>query len=371
MVPKVLIVDDDQSWLSLMQKELASYAKDFTIRTADSGDSALAILKQEHIMVVVSDLRMPGMAGFALLSRILSAYPDIPVIIVTAYDRPKTKDVVFRSGAAGYLTKPFSSDILAGEVNKILRKKSAGGNLHNVSLETFLQLVEMEQQTCTLQVSNKAGNTAGVLFFREGDIVNARIGGRQGQEAAYEILSWSSVSVSIEHECVYEEKLVEGDLQAILLDAMRSKDENEEEEANQAAAEENEIVLDEPVSGEAEKETESEKPQKQAEGAQPSAQPAAPEAPEEQLSAVETLRRQLESALGNDRGVKDVYSDSVWDQIVSDLSDLGEIFGFGQLNVIYANKGEQGQYLVMPEEETTVISIDPDAPRDRIIGAVS
>lgn len=369
MVPKVLIVDDDQSWLSLMHKELGNYANDFTVRTADSGESALATLKQEHIIVVVSDLRMPGMDGFDLLSRILSNYPDIPVIIVTAYDRPKTKDVVFRSGAAGYLTKPLSPDILAGEINKILRKKVAGGNLHNVALETFLQLVEMEQQTCTLQVSNKAGNTAGVLFFRNGDIVNARIGGRQGKAAAYEIFSWSSVSVSIENECVFEEKLIEGDLQAILLDAMRSKDENEE--ASQASAEENEIVLDEPVNGDESKDTENIEPQENADEVQPSAQPVEPEEPEEELSAAESVRRRLEIALSADRGVKDVYSDDAWDQMTSDASNIGEVFDFGQLNVIYINKGVQGQYLIMPGEETTVISIDPDAPRDRIIGAVS
>ncbi len=375
MVPKVLIVDDDQSWLSLMHKELGSYSRDFAIRTADSGDSALAILKQEHIVVVVSDLRMPGIDGFDLLSRILANYPDIPVIIVTAYDRPKTKDVVFRSGAAGYLTKPFSPDILAGEINKILRKKVAGGNLHNVSLETFLQLVEMEQQTCTLHVLNKTNKLGGVLFFRNGDIVNARIAGRQGKAAAYEILSWSSVSVSIENDCVFEEKLIEGDLQAILLDAMRSKDENEE--ASQALADGNEIVLDEPVSGEepvnpGDVKAEAIEAQADVEGAQNPPPVVEETEPEEELSAVESIRRQLAAALGNHSGINDIYTDDDWDQIIIQASNLGEIFDLGQLNVLYASKGSEGQYLVLPEDdETTVISIDPDAPRDRIIGVLS
>jgi len=369
MVPKVLIVDDDQSWLSLIQKELANYAENFMIRTADSGEAALAIINREHIMLVVSDLRMPGMDGFDLLSRILGSYPDIPVIIVTAYDRPKTKDVVFRSGAAGYLTKPFESDVLAREINKMLRKKAEGGNLNNVSLETFLQLVEMEQQTCTLQVMNKAGNNGGVLFFRNGELFNARIGEQQGKSAAYEILSWSSVSVSIENDCVFDEKLIEGDLQAILLDAMRSKDENEE--ARQAAAEENEIVLDEPVSA-----TESEEgegaPHQMVPSENPGPdQPAEAQQPEEELSPIEAVRRRLTGSLDSYTGVKDVYSDTKWEPLVSTAASVGEIFGFGELSAIYANKGGEGQYLIMPGEETTIISIDPDAPRDKIIGAVS
>ena len=370
MVPKVLIVDDDQSWLSLIQKELAHYAENFTVRTADSGEAALATINREHIMLVVSDLRMPGMDGFDLLSRILENYPDIPVIIVTAYDRPKTKDVVFRSGAAGYLTKPFESDFLAREITKMLRKKAEGGNLNNVSLETFLQLVEMEQQTCTLQVINKAGNTGGVLFFRNGELFNARIGEQQGKSAAYEILSWSSVSVSIENDCVFDEKLIEGDLQAILLDAMRSKDENEE--ARQAAAGgENEIVLDEPVSA-AESEAEEDDTAEMAasENLAPE-EPAEAEPPEEELSPVESVRRRLEASLGSYAGVKDVYPDTKWDQLVSSAASIGEMFGFGELNVIYASKAGEEQYLVMPGEETTVISIDPEAPRDKIIGAAS
>jgi len=368
MVPKVLIVDDDQSWLTLVHKELENYSNDFTVRTTDSGERALDMLKQEHIVLVVADLRMPGMDGFDLLSRILDNYPDIPVIIMTAYDRPKTKDVVFRSGAVGYMTKPFAPELLAGEINKMLRKKAEGGNLHNVSLETFLQLVEMEQQTCTLQVINKVGNTAGVLFFRNGDIVNARIAGRQGKSAAYEILSWSSVSVSIENACVFEEKLIEGDLQAILLDAMRSKDENEE--ANQTTADEHEIVLDEPLNNK-EAESSAAVDRQQATEGENSGQSTQETEPEEALSTVEAIRRRLAKALENYGGVKDIYTDDAWGQMMAQTASVGEVFGLGQLNVIYASKGEDGQYLILPEDGTTVVLIGSDAPRDRIIGAVS
>ncbi len=400
MLPQVLIVDDDQSWLTLVSKELESYAASFTIRTATSAENALALLRRAHIMLVISDLRMPGMDGFELLSQILEHFPDIPVIIVTGYDRPKTKDVVFRSGAAGYLTKPFETDKLAREISKMLNKKAEGGNLHNVSLETFLQLVEMEQQTCTLQVINKTEKTGGVLFFRDGELVNARIYDRQGKAAAYEILSWSNVSVSIESSCVFEEKLIEGDLQAILLDAMRSKDENEENaRQNSAAAEEAAAEMDGEVSVAAEEtagiDPDGDRhPEENAEGAtdaaveenpsvlpqNDSAEPpeektasdeAASETPEEELTAAESIRRRLTRLLGNYSGVEDVYTDEGWSSLISESTALGDVFGFGQLNVIYASKAEKRQYLVVPGEETTVIAITPDASRDRIISAIS
>jgi len=401
MVPQVLVVDDDANWLRLISKELEGYAASFRVSTADSAQKALAVMRQEHIMLLITDLRMPGMDGFELLSRVLTDFPDVPVIIVTAYDRPKTKDVVFRSGAAGYLIKPFDTEKLAREINKMLTKKSEGGNLHNVSLETFLQLVEMEQQTCTLHVLDKTGRTGGVLYFRDGDILNARIGDRQGKAPAYEILSWTGVSVFIENNCVFEDKMIDGDLQAILLDAMRSKDENAEaEEAAASAAQQPESQTRAPVNTndagmKASLKTDAASAERQpppaAEKRNPpnnsnnsnraaadaAAKPAAGarasanNATDAELSGVDGIRQRLTKSLGDYRGVEDVYVDDLWNPLLSEGSNIGEAFGLGPLNVMYANKADKGQYLVLPGDETTVIAITADASRDKIIGAVS
>jgi CheY-like chemotaxis protein len=383
MVPQVLVVDDDANWLRLISKELEGYAASFRVSTADSAQKALAVMRQEHIMLLITDLRMPGMDGFELLSRVLTDFPDVPVIIVTAYDRPKTKDVVFRSGAAGYLIKPFDTEKLAREINKMLTKKSEGGNLHNVSLETFLQLVEMEQQTCTLHVLDKTGTTGGVLYFRDGDILNARIGDRQGKAPAYEILSWTGVSVFIENNCVFEDKMIDGDLQAILLDAMRSKDENAEaEEAAASAAQQPESQTQAPVNTndagmKASLKTDAASAERQPRPAAEKQTPANNSnnsnraAADAELSGVDGIRQRLTKSLGDYRGVEDVYVDDLWNPLLSEGSNIGEAFGLGPLNVMYANKADKGQYLVLPGDETTVIAITADASRDKIIGAVS
>ena len=394
MVPQVLIVDDDANWLRLISKELENYTAGFQLNTADSAQKALAVMRQEHIMLLISDLRMPGMDGFELLSRVLSDFPDVPVIIVTAYDRPKTKDVVFKSGAAGYLVKPFETEELAREINKMLTKKSEGGNLHNVSLETFLQLVEMEQQTCTLHVVHKTGKVGGVLYFRDGDLLNARIGDRQGKAAAYDILSWTGVSVFIENNCVFEDKKIDGDLQAILLDAMRSKDENAEADGEEASSTE----PDEPAAQapgnsngpgmESSSETEAAPARRQAasdegkpknpnkEGTGAAAKHAAAGAPADhagdaELPGIDGIRKRLTKSLGDYKGVEDVYVDDLWKPLLSEGANIGDAFGLGALNVMYASKPDKGQYLVLPGDETTVIAITADASRDKIIGAVS
>jgi len=378
MIPKVLIVDDDQAWLRLIQAELEEHTNSFVVIVADSGDAAIDILKNNNISLVVSDLRMPGMDGFDLLATILKVYPDIPVFIVTAYDKPKTRDVVFKSGAAGYLKKPFSGDELAEEIINTLQKKSEGGNLHNVSLDTFLQLIEMEQQTCTLRVVNKKRDKGGVIFFRDGDIMNARIGDQQGKAAAYEILSWSRVSLAIEHDCVFHDKKIDGDLQAILLDSMRSKDEKKEKKRT-AEFSESEILLDAPVeekepkkaekkSGQVKKST-SKKKQKATDRLKAKKTKKAPDL--SNMSVVERIRHRVQTEIGARNGLLDVYLDQTWEGLVYRALDIGEAFNGGRLNVLYVNKGLNGQFIVVPGEETAVIKIDADSPRDRIVDILS
>ena len=372
MKPNILIVDDDQAFLRLIQKDLEGFSDSFNVLTAESGNTALDLLKKTYVSFVVSDLRMPGMDGFELLSHLLKKYPDIPVYMMTSYDKPKTQEVVIKSGAAGYLKKPFTAIELFGEITKTLNKKAEGGSLHNVTLETFLQLIEMEQQTSTLRIIDKKGDRGGVLFFRNGELMNARIGDKQGKDAAYTILSWSNVSLSIEHDCVFQEKVIQGDLQAILLDAMRVKDELAEEELKEAEADgHDEILLDSPVQEKtpepapAARAVSSPKPETAAK-----IRPAKKEVKLSNLSPIDTIRAKIKNSIGDRNGIIDIYHDSSWDALIDQALNLGKAFNCGGLNVLYVNRENNEQFVIVPGEETAAISISSDAPWDRILGAL-
>lgn len=376
MRPNVLIVDDDQAFLRLIQKDLEGFSESFNVLTAESGSSALDILKKTYVSFIVSDLRMPGMDGFELLSGILKKFPDIPVYMMTSYDKPKTKDVVIKSGAAGYLKKPFTAIELFGEITKTLNKKAEGGSLHNVTLETFLQLIEMEQQTSTLRVVDKKGNRGGVMFFRNGELMNARVGENQGKDAAYEILSWSNVSLSIEHDCVYQEKIIQGDLQAILLDAMRVKDELAEQMEMEEDADDSEILLDAPLSEEkaSDSATAKQGPSAMIPGKTPETaakiRPPKKEVELSKLSPIDTIRMKIKNSIGSRDGVLDISHDQSWDALIDQASNIGNVFNCGRLNVLYVNRDKNDQFILVPGEETIMISISPDSPWDRIVGVL-
>jgi len=375
MRPNVLIVDDDQAFLRLIQKDLEGFSDSFNVLTAESGSTALDLLKKTYVSFVVSDLRMPAMDGFELLAGILKDFPDIPVYMMTSYDKPKTKDVVIKSGATGYLKKPFTAIELFGEITKTLNKKAEGGSLHNVTLETFLQLIEMEQQTSTLRIVDKKGDRGGVLFFRNGELMNARVGGNQGKDAAYEILSWSSVSLSIEHDCVFQEKIIQGDLQAILLDAMRVKDELAEEMDMEPDTGDSEILLDAPVadkiqdSQDAIPEPVAAIPAKKPETAA-KVRPPKKEVESAKLSPIDAIRMKIKNSVGSRDGVLDISADQSWDALIDQADNIGKIFNCGRLNVLYVNPDQNDQFILVPGDETTMISLSADSPWDRIIGAL-
>ena len=143
MIKNVLIVDDDQEMLASLQNGMAKYKDTFTLLTAGDGKDALAQLQNHTISLVVTDLKMPRMDGFALLQHVMENYPDIPVIVITGYSTPEMERLAREGGAVGYIAKPFLLDNLARKIMAALRQESEGGTLHSVSSGIFLQLMEM------------------------------------------------------------------------------------------------------------------------------------------------------------------------------------------------------------------------------------
>lgn len=245
MIYNILVVDDNQPFLNLVTKIFDKYRKKYKLHTCLDGIQAIDLLSRKNFAVVVSDLQMPNMDGYALLKKMIEQFPDIPVIVITAFDKPKTETVVKKTGAYAYFTKPLVMEDLLEIIESIVDKTTEGGRLHNASLEMFIQLIEMEAKTCTIRVFNEEKQKSGVLFFNGGELYQARHGSHKGKKAAYEVLSWEKVTLSIENSCLIKSREIHDELQAILLDAMRMKDEtgsseedfSEEPESNQASPE--------------------------------------------------------------------------------------------------------------------------------------
>jgi CheY-like chemotaxis protein len=238
MTKKVLIVDDDQEFLRILQKDLEKYSRTFSLLTAENGVVATEMLKQHKISLVVTDLEMPRTGDQTLLTHLKEHYPDIHAIILSSSSTPEKEQYASRQGVAVFLNKPCIIEDLAKNIVAALKKEADGGVLHGIAPGTFLQLLEMEQKTCTIRLVDDKSSNQGVLFFKEGELYNARIDELRGKEAAYKILSWDEATLSIQESCSLKENTIQADLQAVLLEAMRLKDEGEIEQQSQTSSEE-------------------------------------------------------------------------------------------------------------------------------------
>jgi len=119
----LLIVDDEERLRKAMER---SFRQDgYRIRTAASGEDALAVLQAEKVDLVITDLVMPGMDGMALVRAIRSSDPGMKVMVLTAYGSAESMAEAEALKVAYYLTKPFDLFHLKSRVRKLLKAPGA------------------------------------------------------------------------------------------------------------------------------------------------------------------------------------------------------------------------------------------------------
>ena len=107
MRPRVLVADDKENFLHLLRTVLGGTCD---VSVAEEGQHALALALAGDFDVVVTDIRMPGLDGFALLQELKRAKPEVEVVLMTAFGSVERAVEAMRAGAYHYLTKPFDPE---------------------------------------------------------------------------------------------------------------------------------------------------------------------------------------------------------------------------------------------------------------------
>jgi DNA-binding NtrC family response regulator len=121
MSESVLIVDDEPDMLQLLKRSLEPDLK-CEVETAASAQVALGMLAASHFDLVLADIKMPGMNGLELLELIKRDYPDLTVIMMTAYGHIEMAVEAMKSGAYDFITKPFDHDAMLLRLEKALER---------------------------------------------------------------------------------------------------------------------------------------------------------------------------------------------------------------------------------------------------------
>jgi len=219
----ILSVDPDRFLQEMIESGFRLFQPDWTLLKADDPETGLFMLRRYEVDAVVTEIELSGtgdggvgQTGAEFLGELERSHPDVPVFILTEAPAEEVQGLT----TADFIAKPPDMDYLIGKVHRAVQRRRESV-VRGISLESFLQMLEVERKSCTLTVTS--GPRSGRLYVRGGALIHAEAGNRAGKTAAFAILSWTDYRFEILDECHAEPTITDG-LSSILMEWCVQKD---------------------------------------------------------------------------------------------------------------------------------------------------
>jgi CheY-like chemotaxis protein len=199
----VLLVDDEDLFRMSLSVVLSARIPALRVLEARDGAAALAVLRDERVDCVVSDLVMPGMQGTTFLAELITRRIRVPVIVVSAYAlaAPPIDDALI------CLPKPVDLDQVCATVARMLTDRAPPAG--EVTLMGLFHVLACRLASCTVEVVSTGGGGArkGIITLKGGRVTQAHASiehgvalTRVGLDAAADILGWDAPEVSLSED---------------------------------------------------------------------------------------------------------------------------------------------------------------------------
>lgn len=218
----VLVVNSDPMMLRNLVGLLKSRGSYFHIMTASDEQEALTVVAHFKVDLMLVAVGQNGTAGLKLLAEINHHHPEIKAVAMAAGASSLMQARLSELKGPQVIDGPVDGDRLTRYVFAQLQI-NYGGQVHGISLPSFLQMIELEGKTCTLEVSTDQG--MGYLFFEEGALVNARTGQLTGSDAVLAILAWERPMIDLDYQNTSQQRTILRPLMSLLLESRRRLDE--------------------------------------------------------------------------------------------------------------------------------------------------
>jgi DNA-binding response OmpR family regulator len=217
---KVLVADDDNGFSTAIARHLV--ASGYQVKTVSSVKDATHLLAEEHIDVVLTDLRMGDRDGIDLLAACKEARWPARAILMSAYATAKDYETAIKLGAVRVLCKPFTPQELVQAIREAVECETGfHGSLHGLSLVDILQMFHYGRRNATITIG---GTLPGRIHAEAGQVVHADTDKDRGEKALIALLQARSGSVRTT-VLSSEERTIKRSFDALLLDLLRVIDE--------------------------------------------------------------------------------------------------------------------------------------------------
>jgi len=230
---RALIIDPDPEETTVL--ELRLLEQGFEVAQAHTIDQALKHLEKGETELVIAELDLPPNGdGLALLAEVRKRPwgQKLPWVVVTGRNTRNDAQKAFDLGAADFLSKPVSADLLVAKLKQIIEREAqrtgagargVSGSLLEMSLPDMVQVLWHGRKSGSLKI--RSGTTSGEIHFVGGAIYNALWATLRGEEAFYAMLKLADGDFSLDPNFVAPQQVVMDSPEALLLEGMRRMDE--------------------------------------------------------------------------------------------------------------------------------------------------
>jgi hypothetical protein len=212
-----LIIDRNPIFGEKLGRFIEGFRDDFRVQSVGNVDEATeAIIATDFSLVLCEPALADPTTG--LISSILAHRPTMPLIITGQDDSPVLKKLASHSCVRGFIARPVvrTAD-LAGKVVIALGNLFLQGNVRGANCITLFQIFEQECSECTLRVLNTKETEEGLLFIKDGALLDAVYEEMAAEDAAKKVFSWEKVDLELYNFCPLQDKKVNVDMTALML----------------------------------------------------------------------------------------------------------------------------------------------------------
>ena len=196
MNPTVLIVDDDPALLEALPEALRLRMSELSVETCDSAPDALARIAVEDYDAIVTDIKMPGMDGLALLDEIQRVRPETPTLLITGHGEHDLAIQALRRGAYDYIQKPIDRDYFTASLARAIEKRGLARRIERQRLELERHSHVLEHVGDGVFVVDRDGVVQFWNLAAE-QITGIRLDEAVGKRARELLVGWDEIASSI------------------------------------------------------------------------------------------------------------------------------------------------------------------------------